>query len=175
MVNASFVFGMDDDDESVFNRTVEWAIQQGIETATFHILTPYPGTALYKRIQAEGRITTSNWDLYDTRHTVFRPMRLSAEALEAGYWHAYKKFYRWKNIIQSSQAHEGLRGQIRHVAYAGGWKKFESMWNWVIRAKRVANLLPVLETILAAFHAQSTSDSFNKIQKGIKPTQAGDY
>jgi radical SAM superfamily enzyme YgiQ (UPF0313 family) len=79
MVNASFVFGMDDDDESVFDRTVEWAIQQGIETATFHILTPYPSTALYKRIQAEGRITTFNWDLYDTRHTVFRPMRLTAE------------------------------------------------------------------------------------------------
>ncbi len=52
MVNASFVFGMDDDDESVFDRTVEWAIEQGIETATFHILTPYPGTALNKRIQA---------------------------------------------------------------------------------------------------------------------------
>ena len=43
MVNASFVFGMDDDDETVFDRTVEWAIEQGIETATFHILTPYPG------------------------------------------------------------------------------------------------------------------------------------
>src|SRR5437763_5670418 len=47
MVNGSFVFGMDDDDEIVFNRTVEWAIKQGIETATFHILTPYPTTDLY--------------------------------------------------------------------------------------------------------------------------------
>src|SRR5262249_54729063 len=47
MINGSFVFGMDGDDESVFERTVEWAIEQGIETATFHILTPYPGTALH--------------------------------------------------------------------------------------------------------------------------------
>ena len=47
MINASFVFGMDEDDESVFDRTVEWAVNQGIETATFHILTPYPGTALH--------------------------------------------------------------------------------------------------------------------------------
>ena len=54
MVNGSFVFGMDDDDESVFDRTVEWAIEQGIETATFHILTPYPGTALHKRIAGSG-------------------------------------------------------------------------------------------------------------------------
>src|SRR5678816_266790 len=61
MVNASFVFGMDDDDASVFDRTVEWAVQQGIETATFHILTPYPGTCLHKRLDAQGRITTQNW------------------------------------------------------------------------------------------------------------------
>ncbi len=62
MVNGSFVFGMDHDDESVFDRTVAWAIEQGIETATFHILTPYPGTALYERMHAAGRITTYNWD-----------------------------------------------------------------------------------------------------------------
>ena len=46
MVNGSFVFGMDDDDTTVFDRTVEWAVEQGVETSTFHVLTPYPGTAL---------------------------------------------------------------------------------------------------------------------------------
>jgi radical SAM superfamily enzyme YgiQ (UPF0313 family) len=162
MVNASFVFGMDDDDESVFDRTVEWAIAQGIETATFHILTPYPGTALYKRIQAEGRITTSRWDIYDTRHTVFRPRQLTAQSLEAGYWRAYQEFYRWKNILQSSQAHAGLAEQLRHIAYAGGWKKFEPMWDWVIRAKRVTHLLPVLETVLAGFQPRSKDRLSNK-------------
>jgi radical SAM superfamily enzyme YgiQ (UPF0313 family) len=172
MVNGSFVFGMDDDDENVFDRTVEWAIDQGIETATFHILTPYPGTALHKRIQAEGRITTSNWDLYDTRHTVFRPRRLTAEALENGYWHAYQEFYRWKNIFRSSKAHEGLAEQIRHIAYAGGWKKFEPMWDWVIRAKRVANLLPVLERILAGFQVRLQSESLNKTTNFTGPTRA---
>jgi len=86
MVNGSFVFGMDDDDESVFDRTVEWAIGQGIETATYHILTPYPSTGLYQRMEAQQRLLHSNWDLYDTRHTVFRPMKLTPETLEAGYW-----------------------------------------------------------------------------------------
>jgi radical SAM superfamily enzyme YgiQ (UPF0313 family) len=175
MVNASFVFGMDDDDNSVFDRTVEWAIEQGIETATFHILTPYPGTALYKRMQAEDRLTTSNWDLYDTRHTVFRPIRISAENLETGYWHAYREFYRWKNIVQSSRAHEGIRGQLRHVAYAGGWKKLEPMWDWVIRAKRVSNLLPVLESILAGFHLPSKNDALIRIENILRPTQARKY
>ncbi len=50
MINGSFVFGMDDDQESVFEYTVDWAVQHGIETATFHILTPYPDTDLYRRI-----------------------------------------------------------------------------------------------------------------------------
>jgi radical SAM superfamily enzyme YgiQ (UPF0313 family) len=172
MVNASFVFGMDDDDNSVFDRTVEWAIQQGIETATFHILTPYPGTALYKRIQAEGRITTSNWDLYDTRHTVFQPKRLTPEGLEVGYWHAYQEFYRWENIIRSSHAHDGWMGQLRHMAYAGGWKKFEPMWDWVIRAKKVANLLPVLETVLAGFQLRSEDHSTGKVENVAAPKQA---
>ena len=84
MINGSFVFGMDDDDEDVFKRTVDWAIAQGITTATFHIQTPYPGTGLHARLEAEGRITTRNWDLYDTRHVVYRPARLDPERDEAG-------------------------------------------------------------------------------------------
>ena len=84
MINGSFVFGMDGDDGSVFERTVEWAIGQGIETATFHVLTPYPGTALYRRISDQGRLTVHDWDLYDTRHAVFRPARMSAASSNAG-------------------------------------------------------------------------------------------
>src|SRR3954468_22286862 len=95
MVNGSFVFGMDEDDPSVFERTVEWAIGQGIETATFHLLTPYPGTGLHARMVAEGRITSQDWDRYDTRHVVYRPAGMTPEQLEAGYWRAYRDFYRW--------------------------------------------------------------------------------
>jgi len=94
MINGSFVFGMDEDDASVFDRTVAWAIDQGIETATFHILTPYPGTALHQKMAADGRLLHRNWDLYDTRHTVFRTRGMSEQALEAGYWRAYRDFYR---------------------------------------------------------------------------------
>lgn len=148
MVNASFVFGMDEDDETVFDRTVEWALRQGIETATFHILTPYPGTALYERMSAVGRITTRDWDLYDTRHVVYRPAKLSPEALEAGYWRAYRDFYRWGSIFRSARVQEGWVERLRHVAYVSGWKKFEPLWDWVIRAKRIGAFLPLLETVL---------------------------
>jgi radical SAM superfamily enzyme YgiQ (UPF0313 family) len=156
MVNASFVFGMDDDDETVFDRTVEWAIRQGVETATFHILTPYPGTKLHTRIQAERRITTTNWDLYDTRHAVFQPAKMSTEALEAGYQSAYREFYQWSSIFQGAWTKPDLAGKLRHLAYAGGWKKFEPLWDWVIRLHRVSNFLPLLETILEGFGKQKT-------------------
>jgi radical SAM superfamily enzyme YgiQ (UPF0313 family) len=148
MINGSFVFGMDDDDSATSERTVAWAIEQGIETATFHILTPYPGTTLYRRLAAQGRITTNNWDLYDTRHVVFRPAKMSAEALEAGYWRAYRDFYRWSSIFKGAWAKSRWLGRLRHVTYAGGWKKFEPLWDWIIRAKRVSYMLPMLEMVL---------------------------
>jgi radical SAM superfamily enzyme YgiQ (UPF0313 family) len=154
MINASFVFGMDDDDETVFDRTVEWAVEQGIETATFHILTPYPGTALYRRLATQGRITTANWDVYDTRHAVFRPARMTAQTLEEGYWRAYREFYAWGSILRGAWTKQKLHGKLRHVAYAGGWKKFEPVWDRVIRAKRVSSMLPILERVLAGFRPQ---------------------
>ena len=155
MINGSFVFGMDGDDESVFERTVDWAIEHGIETATFHILTPYPGTALHSRMVAQDRITTENWDVYDTRHTVFRPARMSADALERGYRRAYRDFYRWGSIARGAAAHDSVLAGVRHAAYAAGWKKFEPMWDLVIRARRAGMMLPVLETILSEFGTRS--------------------
>jgi radical SAM superfamily enzyme YgiQ (UPF0313 family) len=151
MVNGSFVFGMDADDPTVFDRTVEWAIENGIETATFHILTPYPGTAFHRRMHESGRIVHRNWDLYDTRHVVFRPARMSAEQLEEGYRRAYRDFYRWRSIFRGASAKETPIAAMRHVAYAGGWKKLEPMWDWVIRSRRVANLRPMLEAVLTGF------------------------
>lgn len=149
MVNGSFVFGMDGDDGSVFDRTVDWAVSQGIETATFHILTPYPGTALHQRMEAQGRLLHSDWDRYDTRHVVFRPAKLAPTELEAGYWRAYGRFYEWGSILRGAVTKRSLVPSLRHIAYAAGWKKFEPLWNWVIRTKRVAAMLPVLENILS--------------------------
>src|SRR5712691_5428845 len=151
MINGSFVFGMDADDSSVFERTVEWAIDQGIETATFHILTPYPGTALYSRIAGQGRITIHDWDQYDTRHAVFRPAQMSADELEQGYRRAYRDFYKWASIMRGASAHGNVTAGLRHLAYAAGWKKFEPCWDLVIRARRAGMMLPLLETILSEF------------------------
>ena len=117
MINGSFVFGMDDDGPDVFRRTVDWAIENGITTATFHIQTPYPGTGLYRRMTQEGRLTTGNWDLYDTRHVVFRPARLTPAALKEGYDWAYREFYRWSSIASASFTHGTVKHQVKHYAY----------------------------------------------------------
>jgi len=168
MINGSFVFGMDGDDATVFERTVEWAITHGIETATFHILTPYPGTALYQRMLEQGRMTSDDWDVFDTRHVVFKPAQLSPEALESGYWRAYEEFYKWNSIFRGALAKPGAKERLRHVAYAGGWKKFEPLWDWVIRAKRVAALLPMLETVLTGFgsHPSHSASSHSAAADG---------
>jgi radical SAM superfamily enzyme YgiQ (UPF0313 family) len=149
MINGSFVIGMDDDDETVFARTVDWAIEHGITTATFHIQTPYPGTRLFARMQADHRLVTRDWDLYDTRHVVYRPARLSPEALKRVYDWAYTEFYRWSSIARASHTHGTLKHQAKHFFYASGWKKFEPLWNMVIRARQLSRMTPVLETVLS--------------------------
>jgi radical SAM superfamily enzyme YgiQ (UPF0313 family) len=149
MINGSFVFGMDDDEEDVFRRTVDWAVEHGITTATFHVQTPYPGTALHARMEAEGRITTRNWDLYDTRHVVYRPARIGAGALKAGYEWAYREFYRWSSIARAARSHASAKHQAKHFFYATGWKKFEAAWNLVIRARQLSRMTPLLEAVLS--------------------------
>jgi radical SAM superfamily enzyme YgiQ (UPF0313 family) len=149
MINGSFVFGMDDDREDVFQRTVDWAIEQGITTATFHIQTPYPGTALHARMVREGRILTRDWDLYDTRHVVYRPAQLKPEALQSGYDWAYREFYRWGAIARASLHHGTVKHQAKHFFYESGWKKFEPVWDVMIRARQLGWVTPLLEAVLS--------------------------
>jgi radical SAM superfamily enzyme YgiQ (UPF0313 family) len=155
MINGSFVFGLDDDDTDVFKRTVEWGVKNSITTATYHILTPYPGTKLFKDMEGEGRILTRNWDLYDTRNVVYRTTHLKAYELKSGYDWAYKKFYSWRNIFRSGLRHESYKHKLKHLFYAGGWKKFEAVWNFIIKTKNLNNMLPVLESILARVNPET--------------------
>jgi radical SAM superfamily enzyme YgiQ (UPF0313 family) len=133
----------------VFRRTVDWAIDQGITTATFHIQTPYPGTRLHARMEREGRILTRDWNLYDTRHVVYRPALLSSKVLKAGYDWAYREFYRWRSIAFASLHHGTRKHQVKHFFYASGWKKFEPLWDLMIRARQLTHITPLLEGVLS--------------------------
>jgi radical SAM superfamily enzyme YgiQ (UPF0313 family) len=159
MINGSFVFGMDDDDQDVFRRTVDWAIEQGITTATFHVQTPYPGTRLYARMFNQGRIATTDWDLYDTRHVVYHPTRLQPEVLKAGYDWAYREFYHWRSIARASLQHGTLKHQAKHFFYAAGWKKFEPLWDLMIRLRQLRQVTPLLEAVLSRATRQRTGNN----------------
>ncbi|MEX1240229.1 MAG: radical SAM protein [Cyclobacteriaceae bacterium] len=165
MINGSFVFGLDDDGTDVFKRTVEWGVKNSITTATYHILTPYPGTNLFKDMEADGRILTRNWDLYDTRNVVYRTTQLKANELKNGYDWAYKEFYSWHNIFRSSLRHESHKHKLKHFFYAGGWKKFEAVWNFIIKTKNLSNMLPVLESILARVNPETKEKNLSADDK----------
>ena len=149
MINGSFVFGLDGDDRDVFARTVDWAVQSGLTTSTFHILTPYPGTALFTEMEAQKRIATRNWDLYDTRNVVYSPTSMTPEELKRGYDWAYESFYRWRSIFNAASAHESIKHRVKHFFYSAGWKKFEPAWDLVIRLKQLSQMRPILEAVLA--------------------------
>lgn len=100
MINASFVFGLDEDDISVFSSTLEWIVKNKIETVTSHILTPYPGTKLYSSLLEENRIVDFNLTNYNTAHVVYKPKNMTAEELYNGYLWIYKEVYTFKNIMK---------------------------------------------------------------------------
>jgi len=155
MINGSFVFGLDEDDKDVFKRTVDWAVKNSLTTCTFHILTPYPGTRLFKEMEASGRILHRDWDRYDTRQVVYRTAGLSADELKKGYDEAYRSFYSWRNIAKASWGHDSLKHRLKHFAYAGGWKKFEPVWNFIIKTEGLNKMLPLLEAILSKVNKSS--------------------
>jgi radical SAM superfamily enzyme YgiQ (UPF0313 family) len=97
-LQGCFVFGLDDDGPDVFFKTAEFAVQARIDLPRFAIVTPFPNTALYKRLEAEGRILTRNWELYDGQHVVFRPVKLSIEELQQGTEAAWKHAYSFRSI-----------------------------------------------------------------------------
>jgi hypothetical protein len=107
MVNPGIVFGFDHDDESVFERAVEFLTKNQVELAYFNVLTPLPGTALFDRYNAAGRIFDRDWAKYDGKHVVYRPSRMTPEQLQEGFYWANHQFYSlssiWRRLSGTSQ------------------------------------------------------------------------
>ena len=98
-VQAGIVFGFDHDQPAIFRETLDFLEAAGVQNATFNILTPFPGTRLYRRLEEEGRILTHDWSKYNGRaDVVFRPRLMSSEELLAGYQYANHRFYSWRSI-----------------------------------------------------------------------------
>ena len=131
-IQAGTVFGFDNDERSIFRDTVEYFREIAIDSATIGILVPFPNTALFRRLDAEGRILTRDWSKYDgKKHVVFEPARMSPEELLMGTEWAAREFYSvgsiaermrrsrtglWWNILRNAGYHLALRnfGRIGH-------------------------------------------------------------
>jgi radical SAM superfamily enzyme YgiQ (UPF0313 family) len=98
MILGCFVFGFDEDDQSVFERTVEFVTSAGIDLVRYAILTPFPGTPWHEKFRQEQRIVTQDWSLYDTENAVFKPAGMSARQLEEGWKWAYRETYRFSSM-----------------------------------------------------------------------------
>ena len=157
MINGSFVFGMDDDDESVFRahgrlgdraRNHDGDVSHSDAVSWHAPVCPHGG----RRPDSDARLGS-------VRHQARRlsPARLTPEALKEGYDWAYREFYRWSSIARGSLSHGSIKHQAKHFFYAAGWKKFEPLWDVVIRARQLRIMTPMLEGVLSRVTARDTS------------------
>ncbi len=135
-VNGSFVFGFDHDTPDVFQRTVEWIEQNRLECATFHILTPYPDTPLFRQLEQEGRLLHKDWELYDTSHAVFQPKRMTEEELEKGYAWCYRRLFSHRSIWRRRP--EDRRAVAPYLAMSYLYKRSNLLWHFLIRRRLTA-------------------------------------
>jgi len=130
-VNGSFVLGFDHDGKDVFARTAEWVEANRLECATFHILTPYPATPLFRQMEAEGRLLHRDWSRYDTAHAVFRPRNMSAEELEEGYAWLYARLFSHASIWRRRPA--DWRAVAPYLAMSYLYKRSNRFWRFLIK------------------------------------------
>ena len=113
-IQGCFVFGFDHDDGSVFASTVELVQELGIDIPRYSLYTPYPGTPLFRRLMAEGRILSFNWSDYDTMHVVIQPAQMTPDELYRGFKWAYRETFRLPRIVRRVSRPD-LRGPINLV------------------------------------------------------------
>jgi len=99
-IQGCFVFGHDHDTTDVFDETVQFCVDTGIDLPRFAILTPFPGTPLHQRLDREGRILSKNWELYDGQHVVYRPAGMTPRELQVGHEKAWRDVYSYGSMLR---------------------------------------------------------------------------
>jgi radical SAM superfamily enzyme YgiQ (UPF0313 family) len=134
-VNGSFVLGFDGDRRDCFRTLAEWIEANRLECATFHILTPYPGTPLFRQLEAQGRILHRDWSRYDTAHVAFQPRHMSPEELALGYDWLYRRLFSpasiWRRRPRDAAA------VLPYLAMSGLYKRSNRFWHFLIKHRLV--------------------------------------
>lgn len=132
-VNGSFVLGFDHDHRDTFATLAEWIEDTRLECATFHILTPYPGTPLFRQMEAEGRLLHKDYSLYDTAHVVFQPKNMTPEDLAQGYAWLYQRLFSHASIWQRRPSDPNAILPYLGMSYL--YKRSNPIWHLLIRSK----------------------------------------
>lgn len=129
LVQGCFAFGGDEEDESVFDRTVEMVVKAKIDLPRYSILTPFPRTEYYAQLEKEGRIIERNWAMYDVQHCVYKPKLMTKEQLEEGTDRAWRETYSTGNIMKRLAPFRNspwlsIPVNLGYKGYADKWHKF---------------------------------------------------
>jgi len=122
MIIGSFVFGFDEDDPSIFQRTLNFLEGVNLDFAQFSILTPLPGTEVFKQFSEENRIFSYDWRKYDFAHVVYRPLRMTPQELQDGYNYIFRQFYPLPRVIKRT---------MRNWRYAHYFLPVSLYYHWV--------------------------------------------
>lgn len=95
-----FVFGFDEDDPSVFEKTYEFVNETRLDLCQYALFTPFPGSVAFERMKKEGRITTTDWSLYDGKNVVFEPANMKVDQLLSGFYWIWERTYSYRSILR---------------------------------------------------------------------------
>ena len=175
-VNGSFVLGFDYDRPDVFENTAAWIERNRLECATFHILTPYPGTPLFAQMEAEGRLLHKDWSWYDTGHVVFRPKHMTVNELAAGYAWCYRRLFSHRSIWRRRP--RDASAVLPYLAMSYLYKRSNPLWHFLIRNRLTGRVWrPLVENSrrrhlrfrarLAAESTAANESSGNVVSAGV--------
>jgi radical SAM superfamily enzyme YgiQ (UPF0313 family) len=173
-VNGSFVLGFDHDRKDVFTRTAEWIEENRLECATFHILTPYPATPLFRQMEAEGRLLHRDWTLYDTAHAVFRPKNMSPEELERGYAWMYQRLFSHTSIWRRRPL--DWRAVPPYLGMSYLYKRSNRLWRLLIKHHLVHAVWRPLVELTRIRHLkfrEELASNENLNRRGVNVVAAG--
>ena len=169
-VNGSFVFGFDHDRRDVFARTAQWIEENRLECSTFHILTPYPATPLFRQLESEGRLLHRDWSRYDTAHAVFRPRHMEPEELEHGYTGVYQRLFSHASIWRRRP--EDWRAVPLYLAMSYLYKRSNRIWHQLIKRRLVHQVWQPLIELSRRRHVRYRRSLAQNQDVGAEPGHA---
>lgn len=111
-VIGCFMFGLDNDSPDVFEKSFDF-INNYIDIPQISLLTPFPGTVLYRQALKDKRLLHPDWTHYDTTHAVMTPKKMTIAQLRQGYNRLTQRLYTYPNIVRRAFRH-AMRPTVHH-------------------------------------------------------------